>query len=78
MDQRGKKMSRRNDSVCTKVAETLEMIEACRGPRCDWMLDCCVLIRKERGGGRKENLQRSRSRWTCRLRLMMMSCGINP
>lgn len=46
-------MSRRNDSVCTKVAETLEMIEACRGLRCDWMLDCCVLIRKKKGGGRK-------------------------
>lgn len=70
-------MSRRNDSVCTKVSETLEMIEACRGLRCDWTLDCCVLIRKKRGE-KKENLQRSRSRWTCRLRLMMMSRGINP
>lgn len=48
-------MPRRNDSVCTKVPETFEMIEGCRGLRCDWMLDCCVLIRKKKG--KKENLQ---------------------
>lgn len=44
-------MSRRNGSVCTKMPGTLKMIERRRGLRCDWMLDCRVLIRKKKGGG---------------------------
>lgn len=52
-------MPRRNDSVCTKVPETFEMIEGCRGLRCDWMLDCCVLIRKKRG--KKKTCKESQS-----------------